>query len=165
MAPEGLDFDVANVRSQASVYCAQLALDCFQPGERLGDGVRGLSVVGLDQLPRFSGELLRSRQIGGGQSVPGCCAQMAVQGPGRADRPFVCRSARGDSVGGGAQRRDLCTRSRVAQAPCRCSGRGGDDVSQRLDVRCRRGVRDFGKGYAAPARPPWRLRAKQQSVP
>ena|SRR5271166_4947126 len=69
MATKRLELDSANVGRKASIQCAHLTLNCGEPRERLGDCSCSRSVVADDQLSRFLGELLRSRQMGGNLSV------------------------------------------------------------------------------------------------
>jgi hypothetical protein len=76
IAPERLDLDVDSARWKAGLERAYLGVDFGDPRERLGDCTRGFSVVADDQLSRFLGELLRSRQIGG-LGVTGCCVEVS----------------------------------------------------------------------------------------
>jgi hypothetical protein len=109
IAAERLDFDVGSAGRKASVQRAHLGVDFGEPRKRLGDGTRGPGVVADDQLSRFLGELLRSREIGGELSVKDCYVEAFKLAPGmlisrRAVSCFapemlpVCRSARGEPV-------------------------------------------------------------------
>ena len=75
IAPERLDPDVGGAGRKTSVQRAHLGVDFGEPRERLGDRCCDPRVVVDDQLSGFLGELLRSRQIGGGPSVAVSCAE------------------------------------------------------------------------------------------
>ena len=65
----------------------QFGLDCRELCERLSNLSCGLCVV-VDQLSRFLGELLRSREIGGGLSFTLGCVEAFELGLQRVDLGF-----------------------------------------------------------------------------